>query len=142
MATRHVETLPNGTAHRSAGEIVQDILQNLQDIIRSELEIAKTELTERGKRAGKAAGMLGGGLAVLAIAGLLLIATATAALALVMPVWLACLLMAVLLLMVGGGMAMVGRQRLKQTSLKPEQAIHGMKEDVEWLKRQTKSDST
>jgi Flp pilus assembly protein TadB len=138
MATSHVDNLPGGPANRSTGEIVQDILQNVQDIIRSEVQIAKNELADRGKQMGKAAGMLGGGLAMLWFAGALVIVTAVAALALVMPLWLASLIMAVLLGVVGGGMAMAGRQKLKQTSLKPEQAIQGVKEDVTWLKRQTR----
>src|SRR6185369_5780075 len=138
MATSHLENVPGGAAHRSTGEIVQDILQNIQDIVRSEVEIAKNELTERAKQIGKAAGMLGGGLALLGFAAALVIVTAVAALALVMPVWLASLIMAILLGIVGGGMAIAERRKLKRTSLKPEQAIQGVKEDVTWLKRQTR----
>ncbi len=138
MATSHVENLPGGAAHRSTGEIVQDILQNIQDIIRSEVQVAKNELAERAGEMAKAAGMLGGGLALLWFAGALVIVTAVAALALVMPVWLASLIMAVLLGIAGGGMAIAGRQKMKQTSLKPEQAIQGVKEDVTWLRRQTR----
>ncbi len=138
MADRYVEVAPDGTSHRSMAEIIQDIATNLQEMVRSEFRLAKAELTDRAKQAGKAAGILGAGIAVLAVAALLIVVTCVAALALVMPVWLASLIMAVLLGMVGGGMAMAGRSKLKHANLKPENTIHSVKEDVEWLKQQTR----
>ncbi|MCL4402485.1 MAG: phage holin family protein [Acidobacteria bacterium] len=138
MADRIVEIGPNSPGQRSTAEIVQKIVQDFQEIVRSEIQLAKTELTERGKQAGKAAGVLGGGLVLCAFAGGLVIIAGVAAMALVMPVWLACLLMAVFLLIVGGGMAIVGQQRLKQTSIKPEKTIQSVKGDVQWLKQQTR----
>ena len=138
MADRYVEAAPNGAGHRSVTEIVQDIANHIQEIVRSEIQLAKAELGERGRRVARSAALLGGGLALLALAGTLAIVAVVAALALVMPVWLACLLMAVFLLMAGGGMAIVGRQRLAQSSLKPEQTIESVREDVRWLKHQTR----
>lgn len=137
MADRYVDvSMANG--HRSTSEIVQDIVNNIQEIVRSELHLAKVELTDKGKRIGNAAGLLGAGAAVAAVAGLLMVAAATAALTLVMPVWLACLIMGVLLGAAGGGMLIVGRQRLRQTSVVPERTISGLKEDVQWLKHPTR----
>jgi Flp pilus assembly protein TadB len=137
MATSHAENLPVRSASRSTGEIVQDILDTVQDIFRSEVQVVKTEMADRARQAGKAAGMLGGGVVLLLFAAALAIVSAVAALALVMPVWLASLLVAAALGIAGGIMAAAGRRRLKHTSLKPEQAIDGVKEDVRWLKQQT-----
>lgn len=137
MVDRHggVESV---SERRSTSEIVQDIVNNLRDIVRSELQLAKTEVGQKGKRIGKAAGMLAAGGAIAAVAALLIVATCTAALATVMPVWVACLIMAVLLGAIGGGMLMAGRRRLRQTSVVPVQTISSLKEDVEWLKRRTR----
>jgi hypothetical protein len=137
MADRYATVEPM-EGRRSTGEIVQDIINNTREIIRSELQLAKTEVTGKGKRMGKAAGILAAGGAIAAVAALLIVATCVAALALFMPVWAACLIMAVLLGAIGGGMILAGRQRMKQTSMVPERTISSLKEDVQWLKHPTR----
>lgn len=140
MPERYVETPPvtDGRGHRSTAEIIQDIINQIGEIVRSEIALARMEIREKAIRAGKAGGLLAGGLAVLAVSGLLVVVTCVAALALVMPVWLASLIMAVILLAAGGFMAIVGRQRLKEVDPKPRAAVDSVKEDVEWLKRSMK----
>lgn len=135
MADRYVEISED---RRTLGDIIQNIASNLQEIVRAEIRLARTELTERGRRMSKAAALFGGGLVLLGLAGLLLVVTIIAALALVMPVWAAALLVAVAFGAVGGGMAMVGRERIRQTNLRPDETIESVKEDVEWLKQQTR----
>ncbi len=137
MADRHAAVEPM-EGRRSTAEIVQDIIDNTREIIRSELQLARTEVADKGKRVGKAAGMLAAGGAIAAVAALLIVVACVAALSLVMPVWAASLIMAVLLGVVGGGMMMVGRQRMKQTSMVPERTISSLKEDVQWLKHPTR----
>jgi uncharacterized membrane protein YqjE len=136
MADRYVAE--RGEERRSVGEIVQNIANNLQEIIRAEFRLAKSELAERGRKMGRAAAILGAGLALLSIAGLLVIVTIVAALSLIMAVWAAALIVAVVLGALGGGMAVVGRERIKKTNLRPDDTIESVKEDVEWLKRQTR----
>ncbi len=137
MADRHAVVEPI-EGRRSTAEIVQNIIDNTREIIRSELQLAKTEVTDKGKRVGKAAGILAAGGAIAAVAALLIVVTCVVALSLVMPVWAASLIMAVLLGVIGGGMMMVGRQRMKQTSMVPERTISSLKEDVQWLKHPTR----
>lgn len=137
MADRYATVEPM-EGRRSTGEIVQDIINNTREIIRSELQLAKTEIADKGKRAGKAAGMLAAGGAIAAVAALLIVVTCVAALSIVMPLWAASLIMAALLGVVGGGMMLVGRQRMKQTSMVPERTISSLKEDVQWLKHPTR----
>jgi uncharacterized membrane protein YqjE len=135
MADRYVDV---GEERRSLADIVQNIANNLQDIVRAELRLAKTEMMDRARRMGRAAGMLAAGVALLALAGLLLVTMVVGALALAMPVWAAALIVAVVLGAIGGGLAVVGRIRLKETNLRPDQTIDNVKGDVEWLKQQTK----
>lgn len=137
MADRYIE-IERTEDHRSLAEIVQKIANNLQEIVRAEFRLAKAEMTERGRKMSKAAGMLGAGLALLLLAGLLLVVTIVAALSLFMPLWAAALIVGVVFGAIGGGMAMVGRQRMKATNLRPEETIVSVREDVEWLKRQTR----
>ena len=55
------------TPERSAGDLVRDILTDLQQIIHTELQLAKAEITDKTRQAGQAGGMLGGA----AVCGLL-----------------------------------------------------------------------
>ena len=103
--------------------------------MRREIELAKVELQEKGKRVGLGAGMFGGagavaifGLGALTACAILAIATAVAA-------WLAALIVGVAYLAVAGTFALVGRGQVKEgTPPLPEQAIDSVKEDVEWTK--------
>jgi len=117
------------------GALVHDLSQQLPDLIRSELRLAQAEVTEKGKRAGLGVGMF-------SVAGLLahfgvavLITTAILALDLVMPAWLAALIVAVVLLAAGGIVAMAGKKQVEQAGPpKPERAIEGVKEDIATVK--------
>lgn len=124
--------------HRSPGEIVRDIVANAQDIIRAEVKLAKTEIREESQKAISASAMLVAG-GVIALYGLgFLLAAITAALALVMPFWAAALIVGALLAAGGGAGIALGLQHWKKVHA-PRKTIEDVKENVEWLKHQTKS---
>jgi hypothetical protein len=115
----------------STGELVRRLSAQLSELFRRELELARTELTAKGKRAGAGAGLAGAG-GVVALFGVgALIAAAIAGLATVMPVWLSALIVGVVLLLVAGVLALVGRSRLRKAAPPlPEQAVQGVQNDV------------
>ncbi|HET7518888.1 MAG TPA: phage holin family protein, partial [Actinomycetes bacterium] len=111
--------------------------------VHQELELAKAELTQKGKQAGAGAGLFGGAGAIgLAALGAL---TACFILALdaLVPAWLAALLVAVVYGIVAFVLVKQGQARIKKaTPPVPEQTIETVKEDVEWAKTQMRSDRT
>jgi MFS family permease len=113
------------------GELVRRLSAQLSELFRRELELARTELTAKGKRAGAGAGLAGAG-GVVALFGVgTLVAAAVAGLATVVPVWLSALIIGVVLLLVAGVLALVGRGRLRRaTPPVPEQAVQGLQNDV------------
>ena len=119
----------------STGELVQRLSAQLSELVRRELDLARTELATKGKRAGAGAGLAGAG-GVVALFGVgALIASAIAGLATVVPVWLSALIVGVVLLLVAGVLALVGRSRLREaTPPVPEQAVRGVQDDVAALK--------
>jgi uncharacterized membrane protein YqjE len=137
-ATGQLSDYGYASRDRSAGEIVKDIVNNAQEIIRSEVRLAKAEIREESRKAIQAGIALGAGV-VLGLFGLgFLLAAITAVLALAMPWWGAALIVGGLLAIAGGvGMA-VGIERWKKVHPTPEKTIADVKENVEWLKRQTK----
>jgi hypothetical protein len=121
---------------QSTVELEQRLAEQISRLVRQELELAKLELAEKGKRAGLGAGLLGGAglFAVYGVAAL--VATAILGLAMVLPAWLAALIVALLLLALSGLLVLVGRGQLKKaTPPLPEQAVAGIKADVEVITR-------
>jgi MFS family permease len=129
--TPEPETIGAGLSDVSTGELVRRLSTQLSELFRRELELARTELTAKGKRAGAGAGLAGAG-GVVALFGVgALVASAIAGLATVVPVWLSALIIGVVLLLVAGVLALVGRGRLRRAAPPvPEQAVQGVQSDV------------
>jgi uncharacterized membrane protein YqjE len=128
---------------RSLGELLKQLSEQTTRLVHQELELAKAELSEKGKQAGQGAGLFGGagafGLAALGA----LTACFILALDVVMAAWLAALLVAVVDGVVAFVLVKQGQARIKRaTPPVPTQTIETVKEDVEWAKTQMRSDRT
>lgn len=92
-------------------------------------------MTEKGKHAGVRAGLFGGARAITGYAVAVLIASAVAALALVVPLWAAALIVGITLLVAAAVTAWVGRGQAKQAApLKPDEAVQSLKTDINEVK--------
>ncbi|GAA3383771.1 phage holin family protein [Cryptosporangium minutisporangium] len=123
------------TESLSTGELVTRLTAQMSTLVRDELALARAELTEKGKKAGKGAGLLGGA-GVLAFYGVAALLTAViAALALALPVWAAALIVAVVLFLVAGVVALLGKKNLAKAGPPvPTEAVEGVKRDVRTVK--------
>jgi hypothetical protein len=92
-------------------------------------------MTEKGKKAGVGAGLLGGG-GLVALYGVAALLTAVVlGLAEAMPAWLAAMIVAVVLFAVAGVLALLGRREVKQaTPPVPKQAVESVKADIDEVK--------
>jgi uncharacterized membrane protein YqjE len=122
----------------SIAELLQGVIGNVQGIIRSEVRLAKAEVREEAMSAGKAAGMLAVGAVLGAYAVGLLLLTVVYALNGPLPDWLAALIVFAVVAIAAAVLAKIGLDRIKQVSPKPEQTIDSIKEDVQWVKQQTR----
>ncbi|WP_306214739.1 phage holin family protein [Actinoplanes sp. RD1] len=120
----------------STGALVSQMSEQVSTLVREELALARTEMVEKGKKAGKGAGLLGGA-GVIALYGLgALFVTIGAALALVWPAWLAALTVTVLVLVIAGVAALLGKKQVSEaTPPAPTDAIDSTKRDVDAVKR-------
>ena len=122
---------------RPLAELLKDIIRNIEEIIRCELRLAKTELRDEAVKGWAAGRQLLAGIALgLYAIGFLLLGVVYA-LALVMPYWAAALCVGIVLAAVAAALIGVGRGRLRQVHAKPEQTIKTVKENVEWIKNPT-----
>ena len=129
--------VPARTEEPTLGALVHDLSQQIPDLIRSELRLAQAEVAEKGKRTGLGIGMFSaaGLLAFFGVAGLL--TTVILALDLVLPTWLAALLVTLVVLAAAGAVAIAGKKQVEQaTPPVPERAVEGVKEDIATIKGQ------
>jgi uncharacterized membrane protein YqjE len=123
---------------RSIGDILKDTVSNVQDIIRSEVQLAKIETKEELKKVTTASVMFGTA-AVFSLFGLgFCLLCAVYALSLVLPNWAAALIVGGALVIIGGILAAIGMERWKKIKL-PQKTMFTVKEDVEWMRSQSKS---
>ncbi|PRY33206.1 putative membrane protein YqjE [Pseudosporangium ferrugineum] len=115
-----------------AGDLVGRLGEQVSALVREELALARTEMVEKGKRAGTGAGMLGGA-GVLALYGVsTLLLTVGALLALVWPAWLAALVVVVVVFAVAGVAAILGRRQVREAVPPvPEAAMASTGRDVD-----------
>ena len=126
---------------RSTGDLVKDLSQQVTELVREELALAKAEMAEKGRKAGPGAGMLGGaGVAALAALGAVT-AFLILVLDLAMPSWGAALIVTGLWGVVAGVLYVQGREKVREVGKPiPEKTVESVKEDVQWLKDRTKSE--
>ena len=148
------DTAPSGGAsgqgqshgHDLRDEPISELLKRLSNetttLVKMELELAKAEMTQKGKQAGTGVGLLGGG----GVAGFLALIALTLTLIFLldtfMKTWIAALIVTVLWAAIAGALALKGKNELKDVNPAPEQTIETVKEDVEWAKTQKPSART
>jgi uncharacterized membrane protein len=126
-----------GRDDRSIGELFSELSQETATLVRQEVQLAKTEMSQKASRVGKDVGFLAAGGAV-AYAGLLaIIAGVIFLLALVIPLWLSALLVGIAVAAAGYFLVRKGLDALKQEDLAPRETIETLKEDKEWANDQT-----
>lgn len=123
----------------SLGTLVSGVVQDLQDLVRAEIRLAKTELKEDAAAAGKAVGSMVAGGVVGLVAFIFLMLAVTYLLAIWLPLWVSAGIVALALGVVAAILVVSGKNKLSQTNLAPEQTIATLKEDQEWAKRQINS---
>ena len=122
---------------RSAGEIVEDVIRDLGNIVRSEIQLARTEVTEKATLAARGGSMLGVGAVIGLLAAMACIATCIAVLALAMPVWAAALLMTFVLAVTAAILVSAGRNRLKSVRPVARRTERTLKDDLQWAKQRS-----
>lgn len=125
-------------AEASTAELVRRATEQMSHLIRDELALARAEMTEKGRSAGVGIGMFGGS-GLLALYGVgVLLAAAVLGLALVMPAWLAALIVGVAVLLVAGILVLVGRARVKHAvPLKPTETVESVQADLAAIKERS-----
>lgn len=118
---------------RTLPELLAVMTQDVSELVRKELELAREEIKVEAKQAGNAAKLLGAAGFVAYLAVLMVVFAAAWALDAILPTGLAFLIVGIVLGAVAALLALRGRDRLKDVEPKPEQTIETLKEDAQWL---------
>jgi len=125
------------------GELLKRLSTETSTLVKQELDLAKAEMAQKGKRAGVGAGFVGASGVVGLLALGALTTTLIAALDLAMPLWLAALIVTLVYGAIAGVLALKGKNKVQQaTPAAPEQTVETVKEDVQWAKTQMRSGRT
>ena len=121
---------------RPISGLFADLARETTNLARTEIELAKAELSEKaGQAAGGVAFIAVGGF--IAYAGLLvLLAAAVLGLALYVQPWLAALIVGVAVLAIGGVLLMMGKNRLSANNLQPKRTMETLRDDKRWARSQ------
>lgn len=125
---------------RPLGEVAKDLTHDLSLLVRQEVQLAKAEMTEKGRIAAPGLGMIGAAAVVGLMGAGALTAFLILSLSIVLPEWLAALLVGAGLGLVAYVLAKYGKERVGEAGAPvPEQTIETVKEDVEWAKTRATS---
>lgn len=117
-------------------ELVRQASEQTAALVRQELRLAQLELTEKGKRAGLGVGLVGTATLLLLTGLAVLLVAAILALALVVPPWASALIVAVVLLVVAGVLALTGKKQVDHAVPPvPEEAMASTRRDVDEVKQ-------
>ena len=122
---------------RSIKEIIDALRPQVQELVNKQMELARTELVPVGRQAGIAVGLLVVGAVFLLLFLVFFFLTGMYVMqALEFPLWVAAGVNAVILLVIGGGLAGAGASRLRTLDPKPHRTIAVLQQNIQWVKGQ------
>jgi apolipoprotein N-acyltransferase len=122
---------------RSIKEIIDVLRPQVQELVNKQVELARTELVPVARQGGIATGLLVVGAVFLLVFLIFFFLTGMYIMqALGFPLWVAAGIDAVILLVIGGGLAAAGASRMRTLDPKPHRTIAAFQQNIEWVKGQ------
>ena len=126
-------------AEPQLGDLFRQLAQDSATLVRQEVALAKAELRENVKSVARDAAKIAVGAVVAAVGALVLVAFLVLLLGdAVGKYWAGALIVGVLMVAIGGFLAMGAMKRLKHDTITPEQTLQTLKEDKQWLQSEMK----
>jgi hypothetical protein len=127
---------PRGRFGRPVAALLSDLAGETSTLVHQELALFKAELSEKLSQMGLgAAALVAGG--VIAFSGwFALLAAAILGLSLILAPWLSALVVGVIVIALGAGLALFGKSRIKADALVPHRTLNSLREDQAWIRDQ------
>jgi MFS family permease len=120
----------------SLPELLSRLISQSSTLFREELQLAKTELRQEIRKAGKAGGLFGGAAVTGFLAALLLSFALAWGLGDLMEPWAGFLIVGIIWAIVAAVLAMQGRSAADDVDASLPETTESIKEDVQWAKSQ------
>jgi uncharacterized membrane protein YqjE len=124
---------------RSLPELLKQLSQETATLVRQEIDLAKAEVSEKGKKAGVGLGMFGAAGVTALLALMSFTAFFILLLAEAVDGWLAALIVTVVYGAVAAVLGLQGKEKVKEATPPAPQTVETVKEDIEWAKHPTTS---
>ena len=126
------------TYEPTIGDVIRNAIRDAQDLVRSELALAKAEVREEIRRASVGAGLLAGAALAAVMAVIFLMTTVALAIAVLLgwPVWSGFGIVTVLVALAAGALGYIGRKRITAARHMPR-TVDALKENIEWMRTRT-----
>ena len=128
-----------GHENESVSELISGMVGDVQGLVRGEIQLAKTEISESASHAARGVGMMAGGALLGVIGFVFLMLALVEVLDHAMPRWVAAGIVAVGLIVIAIILALVGKSQLSAKNLRPDETIDSLQEDKEWAQQQVRS---
>jgi uncharacterized membrane protein YqjE len=124
--------------NKPLGDLFGDLASEMSNLVRQEVALARVEISQKAKYAGRNIGYLVVGGAVAYAALLAVLAAVIMLLDKVMPAWGAALLVGVVVAAIGWLLVGKAMSALQQMEVTPRETVETLKEDAAWMKQQIK----
>jgi uncharacterized membrane protein YqjE len=121
------------------GSLISGTIKDLQELMRAEVQLAKTELKEDAAAAGRGIGVIAAGALVGLVGFIFLMLAVTYLLDRWFSQWVSAGIVGLVLAVIAAILVSSGRSKLSAANFKPQQTIDTLKEDKEWAKQQINS---
>lgn len=128
--------MPDVTPDRPLTSLFSELTQETVSLFRQEIRLARAELTDKARQAGRGTAEIAAGALVLLVAVGVLAAAAVLGLATVVQPWLAALIVAGVLAVIGGVVLATGLSNLRGGNLAPRRTMDSMRDNTRWAKEQ------
>lgn len=121
---------------RSLGALFSDLAQETGTLVRKEVQLAKVEMTQKARVAGRDAALVAGGGAIAALGAMALMAALILAIGTLIPLWASALIIGLMVSVTGSVLVVLGIRAFKGLDPAPRQTIETLEEDKQWLRQQ------
>jgi uncharacterized membrane protein YqjE len=126
------------THEPSIADVIKNAIRDAQDLVRSEVALAKAEVREEVRRVSVGAGLLAGAVLAAVMAVIFLMTTVALAIAVLLgwPVWSGFGMVTVLVALAAGALGYVGKKRITAARHMPR-TVDTLRENIEWMRART-----
>lgn len=128
--------MPDSMPERPLTTLFSELTQETMSLFRKEIQLARSELTDKARQAGRGAAEIAAGAVLLLVALGALAAAAILGLATVVQPWLAAVIVGVVLALIGGIVLSSGVSNVRTNRLAPHRTMDTLRDNTRWAKEQ------